>query len=54
MSVSMATRVNGEAFGHASLDVKCRADRKSIQLGSCSPVFFEQPTSISNSFVDIR
>ena len=54
MSVSMATRVNGEASGHASLDVKCGADKKSIQLGSCSPVSFGQPNPITNNFVDIR
>ena len=47
-------RVNGEASGNASFDVKCGADGKSIQLGSCSPVSCGQPTSMSNSFVDIR
>lgn len=47
-------RVGGMASGNASLDVKCGADGTSIQLGSCSPASCGQPTSVSNSFVDIR
>ena len=38
----------------STVDVKCGADGESIQLGSCSPVSFGQPTSITNNFVDIR